>query len=48
MATGRWTVGIDVGGTFTDGIAVARDGTVRVAKVPSTPEDPSDRARGGA
>ncbi|MGZ8662153.1 MAG: hydantoinase/oxoprolinase family protein [Actinomycetota bacterium] len=36
-----WTVGIDVGGTFTDGIAVHRDGRLRVAKVASTPEDPS-------
>ncbi len=35
----RWTVGIDVGGTFTDGIAVAEDGTTRVSKVPSTPKD---------
>ncbi len=36
-----WMVGIDVGGTFTDGVAVARDGSMRVAKVPSTPADPS-------
>ena len=36
-----WTVGIDVGGTFTDGIAVHRDGRLRVAKVASTPDDPS-------
>jgi N-methylhydantoinase A len=35
-------VGIDVGGTFTDLIAVDREsGAVRVAKVPSTPQDPS-------
>ncbi len=37
----RWIVAIDVGGTFTDATAVAGDGTVAVAKVPSTPEDPS-------
>ncbi len=37
----RWTVGVDVGGTFTDGIAVARDGSTRVTKIPSTPQDPS-------
>ncbi len=41
MAAGTWTVGIDVGGTFTDGIAVARDGTILATKVPSTPADPS-------
>jgi N-methylhydantoinase A len=36
-----WLVGIDVGGTFTDGIAVHSDGRLRVAKVASTPHDPS-------
>jgi N-methylhydantoinase A len=36
-----WIVGIDVGGTFTDAIAIHRDGRSRVAKVASTPEDPS-------
>ena len=35
-----WVVGIDIGGTFTDAIATRADGTVRVAKVPSTPADP--------
>jgi len=34
-------VGVDVGGTFTDLVALAPDGTVRLAKVPSTPDDPS-------
>ena len=34
------TIGIDTGGTFTDLIAVV-DGTVRVHKVPSTPDDPA-------
>lgn len=35
-------VGIDVGGTFTDLIAVDREqGSARVLKVPSTPADPS-------
>ncbi len=33
-------VGIDIGGTFTD-LVVERDGTVDVAKVPSTPDDPA-------
>ena len=40
MALG-WIVGIDVGGTFTDAIALHRDGRARVAKVASTPKDPS-------
>ena len=34
-------LGIDVGGTFTDIVAVADDGAVTFAKVESTPEDPS-------
>ncbi len=41
MPARGWIVGIDVGGTFTDGVAVARDGRLRTAKVPSTPADPS-------
>ncbi len=36
-----WAVGIDVGGTFTDAVAVHADGRSRVAKVPTTPTDPS-------
>jgi N-methylhydantoinase A len=35
-----WIVGVDVGGTFTDLIAVdTMDGAVRLAKVPTTPEN---------
>jgi N-methylhydantoinase A len=35
-----WMAGVDVGGTFTDLIAVqARTGEVRLAKVPTTPEN---------
>jgi N-methylhydantoinase A len=34
-------IGIDVGGTFTDIVAVAEDGTVTFAKASSTPQDPS-------
>jgi N-methylhydantoinase A len=34
-------VGIDVGGTFTDFLFMDEDGTAQVAKVLSTPEDPS-------
>src|ERR1700690_4441685 len=37
-----WQIGVDVGGTFTDLLALdAGRGTFRVAKVPSTPEDQS-------
>jgi len=39
--SGSWIVAVDVGGTFTDAVALARDGEIRVAKVPSTSEDPS-------
>ena len=34
-------VGVDVGGTFTDLVALTEDGTVEIRKVASTPEDPS-------
>ena len=34
-------VGVDVGGIFTDAIAIAEDGNLRAAKVASTPADPS-------
>jgi N-methylhydantoinase A len=34
-------VGVDVGGTFTDLVAVGKNGTVEIRKVASTPEDPS-------
>src|SRR5512142_2669369 len=42
----RWSgdqmrVGVDVGGTFTDLVAVAPDGTLEIRKVSSTPDDPS-------
>ena len=32
-------IGIDIGGTFTDVVAVGRDGRVAVCKAPSTPGD---------
>ncbi|HVF07974.1 MAG TPA: hydantoinase/oxoprolinase family protein [Actinomycetota bacterium] len=38
---GGWVVGIDVGGTFTDAIAMHGDGRLRISKVVSTPADPS-------
>ncbi|MGH7676371.1 MAG: hydantoinase/oxoprolinase family protein, partial [Gemmatimonadales bacterium] len=34
-------VGVDVGGTFTDLVAIEADGTVRTRKVVSTPDDPA-------
>jgi N-methylhydantoinase A len=34
-------VGVDVGGTFTDLVAVRADGTLEIRKVGSTPQDPS-------
>ena len=38
----RFRVGVDVGGTFTDAILINEDtGRTRIAKVPSTPGDPS-------
>src|SRR3954447_13961505 len=36
-----YRIGIDVGGTFTDLVAVDEGGLTTLAKVPSTPEDPS-------
>jgi N-methylhydantoinase A len=38
----RYRLGIDVGGTFTDAILINEEtGETRIAKVPSTPKDPS-------
>ncbi len=40
--SGHWSIGVDVGGTFTDFHALdARAGASRVLKVPSTPDDPA-------
>lgn len=36
-----YTMGIDVGGTFTDLICVDREGNITVSKAPTTPKDPS-------
>ena len=33
-------IGIDAGGTFTDGVAELPDGTLSIHKLPSTPDDP--------
>ena len=38
----RYRIGIDVGGTFTDGIIVnEQTGETKITKVPSNPSDPS-------
>ncbi len=42
MAT---SIGVDIGGTFTDVVAVDDDGRMRIAKVPSTRSDPSAAVR---
>src|SRR5437773_9089489 len=34
-------VGVDVGGTFTDLVALAENGTIEVRKVVTTPDDPA-------
>ena len=39
-APGPLALGIDTGGTFTDLVALGVDGSVRVAKAPSTPDAP--------
>lgn len=36
-----WVVAIDIGGTFTDAVGLGSKGSLRVAKVSSTPDDPS-------
>src|SRR3982750_4878841 len=36
-----YRIGIDVGGTFTDLVAIDQGGATMLAKVPSTPDDPS-------
>ena len=41
MDDSNYRIGIDVGGTFTDIVAVSDKGTVIFSKAPSTPADPS-------
>jgi N-methylhydantoinase A len=41
VALNQYTIGIDVGGTFTDVVAVDENGTVTLTKAASTPADPS-------
>jgi N-methylhydantoinase A len=42
MAGGPWRIGIDVGGTFTDVVAIGPDGTETLAKAATTPADQSE------
>jgi N-methylhydantoinase A len=37
-----WRVSVDVGGTFTDLVVIDTEGSLHIAKVPSTPSDPSE------
>ena len=39
MARPMYRIGIDVGGTFTDVVCIAADGTETLAKAASTPAD---------
>jgi len=42
-----WRIGIDVGGTFTDVVAIAADGKATLAKAASTPGDQSEGVLAG-
>lgn len=37
----KYRVGIDIGGTFTDGVVIDSEGHIEIFKDPSTPQDPS-------
>ena len=41
-ASTRYSVGIDIGGTFTDAVLLDDSGTARLLKTPTTPHDPSE------
>ena len=43
MSTSPLRVGVEVGGTFTDLVAI-EDGVIRISKVPSTPARPDEGA----
>ena len=45
MANPNVSIGIDIGCTFTDGVAIYDNGRLRIAKVPSTRSDPSAAVR---
>ncbi|MGQ0652957.1 MAG: hydantoinase/oxoprolinase family protein [Betaproteobacteria bacterium] len=39
---GSIRIAVDIGGTFTDGVAVSGDGRIWVGKTPTTPDDPGE------
>ncbi len=43
----RYSVGVDIGGTFTDVVLLGEDGSVRTHKISSTPHDYSQAVVGG-
>ncbi|WP_343897183.1 hydantoinase/oxoprolinase family protein, partial [Craurococcus roseus] len=43
----EYRIGVDVGGTFTDVVGIAADGTETLAKAPSTPQDQSEGVLAG-
>ena len=47
MSAGRFRIGVDVGGTFTDVVGIADDGTETLAKAASTPDDQSEGVLAG-
>jgi N-methylhydantoinase A len=46
-AAGEFRIGVDVGGTFTDVVGIAADGTETLAKAASTPHDQSEGVLAG-
>ncbi|HXY93558.1 MAG TPA: hydantoinase/oxoprolinase family protein [Acidimicrobiia bacterium] len=44
---GRYRIGVDVGGTFTDLVLARPDGSIRLEKSPTTPDDQSDGVLAG-
>ena len=47
MVKKQFAIGVDIGGTFTDLLVMDEVGTIHIAKVPSTPQDPSQGAING-
>ena len=45
--SGRYRIGVDVGGTFTDCVLLRPDGSILLEKTPTTPDDQSDGVLAG-